>query len=156
MPNVTIESNLDDAIHTATELQNEIPTSADDAAQKIAQSWRTEAQRSLVKGGHVNTGTGLRSLKTTSLGTGKAGVVGADYLMFVQTGTPPHVPDVTNPRFDAAARSYGMSRFDLAQTIAVKGTRPHDWMGPTNDRIRKKAPRQLKIELNKAVKQSLK
>lgn len=153
---VTIESNLMDGAEMAERLSNEIPKGVDDAADKIANGWIREAQRVMMKNGNVVTGTGLRSFSTQDMGLGKQAVFGANYLNLLDTGTVAHIPDTSNPRFIAAARSYGMDRYSLAATIARKGTQPHPWLNETNSKMRRKAPRKVSIELDQAMKRSVK
>lgn len=157
MPKLPIEyeSNLEDGMKTAARLENTIPENIDDAAQIIANSWIREAQRTMQKNGSVVTGTGLRSFSTTSGGTGKELVFGAAYLQELDSGTTPHFPDTDNPRFIAAARSYGMDRQQLASIIARKGTRPHPWINETTAKIRRSAPERTKIKLRDAAQESL-
>lgn len=157
MPNATVEidTNLEDAEATLRSLNSKVPESADDAAKIIAHSWIREAQRVMQRNGSVVTGTGIRSFRTVNHGEGETSVMGADYLMDLDTGTMPHWPDTNNYRFVQAAKSYGMTRQELAETIARKGTRPHPWIKESTARIRRSAPKRLKIQFRKAVSDSM-
>lgn len=153
---VTVKSNIDEGVKTAAKLDEELPDSVDAAARKIAESFRRESQRVMQRNGSVVTGTGIRSMKTRGMGVGKAGVFGAAYLDDLDKGTSAHAPDTDNQRFIAAARSYGMSRQQLAQIIARKGTRPHPWIDQSLSKIRKKSSDKTRIELDRAIQKSLK
>jgi len=155
-PRISIRTNIEDGIIIAENLQGELPESADDAAETIANSFISESSRVMQRNGSVVTGQGIRSLQTQQLGMGKYGVFGAGYLEDLDTGTQPHYPDTSNDRFISAARSYGMDRGQLAQVIARKGTRPHPWMADSTRKIRKTAKNRAEIHFQKALQKSLK
>jgi len=155
MIRVEVDSNLEDGMKTAARLKGELPEGADDAAKIIANSWRREGGRVMQKHGNVVTGTGINSMRTLSLGKGKEAVTGPSYLQDLETGTGPHYPDTNNYRFIAAARSYGMNRQALAQHIAQQGTKAHPWMNETTYKVRRSAPRRLKIKMTESAQDSI-
>lgn len=152
--NIDVETNIEEAAKTVQDMQGEVPKGVNDAAEKIAQGFRNAATRTMLKQGSVVTGQGINSLNVKQTGRFQAGVFGAPHLQLLETGTVPHFPAMTSPRFIAAARDYGMSVPDLAQIIARKGTRPHPWMEESEKIAMRKADRKTRIELTQAVQRS--
>ena len=153
---VEIESNLEDAVKTVKNLQGEIPTGADDAAKRIAKEWDKTGKMIMMKRGNVVTGTGMRNMKVSRVNDGVYGVYGPSYLQVLDTGRSAGTfPDTNNPRFIAAARSYGIPRQTLARSIAQKGTKPYPWIDEATRKVQRNAPKRVKIAMSKAVKDSV-
>lgn len=154
-PVIEIKHNLEEGIQTMGNLEGNMPDAADDAAKMIAHAWMNEGRRTMQRNGSVVTGTGIRSFRTENTGEGKTSVFGAGYLYDLDTGTAPHYPDTSNYRFIAWARKHGMTRQQLAEIIATKGTRPHPWINETTARTQKKMKGKTRIQVNQAVQDSL-
>jgi len=147
-----VSTNIEDGIRAASTLKNELVDNADDAATILAQQWIREAQRTMQKNGSVVTGTGINSFRTTGGSSqGTKGVLGASYLWDLDTGTSAHYPDTNNYRFRAAAQQYNINRFELAESIARKGTRPHSWIRETTQRLNKTVNQRLQVQIDDAI-----
>jgi len=152
---VNLETNLDEGIKMYEKLEGKLPDNLDDASEAIADDFRKRGQEILLKRGNVVTGKGVTSLRTKRLGRAKHGVVGNSYLSILDVGRPSGTfPDTSNPRFIAAAKQYGMSRQQLAQTIAEKGTEAYPWIDEASKKTRRIAPKRAKISVNKAISES--
>ena len=147
-----VTTNIEDGIKAAQTLKEETVDNADDAATILAQQWIREAKRTMQRNGSVVTGTGINSFRTTGGSSqGFKGVLGASYLYDLDTGTAAHYPDSDNYRFRAAARQYGVDRYELAQTIAREGTRPHPWIRETTQRLNKTVNERLQVQIDDAI-----
>jgi len=153
MPRIgaTVKTNLDDGIKAAQELKEGVVDGAEDAATILAQQWIREARRTMMRNGSVVTGTGINSFRTTGGSGSTKGVLGPAYLWDLDTGTTAHQPDRDNIRFITAARQYGMTREELAQSIARNGTRPHAWIRESTQRLNKTVNQRLQVQIDEAV-----
>lgn len=140
----------------AAELQGELPDSAQDASRVIASDYIRQATQVMQRQGNIATGQGVRSFRTQRLGKTGYGVYGAQYLMELHTGTGPHWPDISNPRFITWARMHGFDRYELAQVIARKGTRSHPWMMRAYENTFKTADDRTKVQIDRAVRKAAK
>jgi len=151
-----VKTNLHDGIKAAEELKDGLVDGADDAATVLAQQWIREARRTMMRNGSVVTGTGINSFRTTQGSGNVKGVLGPSYLWDLDTGTTAHQPDRDNYRFVSAARQYGMTRHELAQSIARKGTRPHPWIRESTQRLNKTVNQRLNVQISEAVSKASK
>lgn len=158
MPSIDldIDHDFDDGLVFAKRIDDEIDSRKKNISQVVAGMWKRNAQRVMQKHGNVVTGTGIRSMRVRQKNPRTATVTGADYLQDLETGTGPHYPDTNNYRFIAAAKSYGMSTQQLAEVIAKKGTRKHEWMNETTQITRKSARNKARLEVRSAARDALK
>lgn len=152
--NIRIDTNLEEGIKTLNRMEAELPDNLSKVSEKIARTWISEAIRIMQRNGSVVTGTGIRSFQTISTGRFGTGVLGAQYLEELDTGTVAHWPDTDNYRFISAARSYGMTRPQLAATIAQKGTRPHPWIDESVAKINRKSGKMLGVAIQRTIDQA--
>lgn len=149
---LNIDVNSERAEKALKELKFELPKSADDIASKVAEIGARGLRRELYQQGSVNTGTLVRNTRAEKLRRGEAQIVLPLYGLAVDQGSEPHWPPTeNNPRLEAAARSYGMNRYQLAASIADKGTREHPFIEPGLRRMEKS----LRNEAGKQVDQAL-
>jgi len=156
MPKATINirHNLEDGMKLAHDLQGELPKSASDAARVIASSYIKDARMVMQRQGNVGTGKGQRSLQARRTGKTEYSVFGASYLYELHTGTGPHWPDISNPRFIAWARMHGFDRYQLARVIARKGTQAHPWMMDAYNKTFKTSKDRAKVKIDNAVRKA--
>lgn len=152
--NIKVKHNFEDGMRLAQKLQGELPDSARDASRVIASAYIREATQVMQRQGNIGTGQGVRSFRARRTGKTEYGVFGADYLLDLHTGTGPHWPDTTNPRFIAWARMHGFDRYELAKIIARKGTRAHPWMMQAYQQTFKTADDRAKVQIDQAVRKA--
>jgi len=153
---VNFESNFEEGIETVVNLRDEIPASMDKAAEKIAKEFKKKGQSVLFKNENVVTGTGVNSFEIDKLAHANHGVRAANYLAILDVGRESgSFPDLTNPRFRAAAKAYGIPEQTLAASIAEKGTQPHRWIDETAKKISRNSTKRVKVSMNKAADESV-
>lgn len=157
MSKVKFESNYEDAVKTLRNLNDEIPKGVNNAAEKLSNEFVKASKKEMKTGKRRNvvTGQGLESFDVIRKKADHYAVVSNSYLNVLDKGrSSGSRPDTTNERFRAAARQYGMDVNLLADVIEKKGTEAYPWIRPVKKKIERNAPKRVKIELERAVKES--
>ncbi len=156
MANIEVQSNFDDAVKFAENLSGEVPKGVNEAGRKLSEEFMKASKRNIKQSPRNEvTGTGLNSFQVKQTGKGQFKVLAASYLNVLDKGrSPGSRPDQTNPRFEAAARQYGIPASILADVIEEKGTEAYPWIQSSYKTMERNAPKRVKIELRKALEES--
>lgn len=128
---MVLEIEFDDqnARRSLRELEAGVPNDKDEIAEELAKEGKRRMVRELKRQGSVSSGFGIRNIRVRRDGFGRYSIVGPKYLRYLDQGTKPHFPPyASNNRFQKWAFTHGMSPKALAETIAIKGTKPHPFI----------------------------
>jgi len=135
----SVEIHADSAIRRLKDLRQEMSKELDDAAEQITETGAQKAERALRRQGSVSTETGVNSLRSYRIGDHHYATIGRTYLHYVDSGTPPHTPDI-DVRLITWASQEGWTVSGIVEHIEEEGTRAHPWIETAFDPIVKTIP----------------